>query len=61
MSIINYLKETKAEMKNVVWPTRKQAIYSTLLVIAVSVLIAYYLGLFDFLFSKALSFILSKY
>jgi len=54
MSIINFLKETRAEMKNVTWPTRRQATYSTILVIVISVFIAYYLGLFDFIFSKGL-------
>jgi preprotein translocase subunit SecE len=55
MSIINYFKETKAEMKNVTWPTRRQSTYATILVIVISVLIAYYLGFFDFLFSKGLA------
>lgn len=52
--ITNYLKDTRAEFKNVVWPTRKQTIYFTILVIVISVLLAYYSGLFDFIFSKIL-------
>ena len=51
---IAYLKEVKAELKNVTWPTRHQAIYSTIAVLAISVLVAYYLGLLDYLFSLAL-------
>lgn len=49
-----YLKEVIAESKNVTWPTRKQTMYATIAVLAISVFIAYYLGLFDFLFSRGL-------
>lgn len=59
-AFINYIKEVKGEMKNITWPTRRQAIYATITVLAVSVLIAYYLGLLDFLFTKGLSTLLIK-
>lgn len=49
-----YLKEVIAESKNVTWPTRKQTIYATIAVLAISAFVAYYLGLFDFLFSRGL-------
>ncbi|MEK9182489.1 MAG: preprotein translocase subunit SecE [Patescibacteria group bacterium] len=52
--ITEYLKETKVELKHVIWPKRSQVFYFTLIVIALSVLIAYYLGIFDFIFSKGL-------
>lgn len=58
-SILKYLNETKEEMKNVKWPTRKQAINFTVIVIIVSIIIAYYLGLFDYLFATGLRFIIS--
>ena len=54
MKITEYLKETKGELKHVNWPTRKQTIYYTLIVVALSVLLAYFLGIFDFLFSQGL-------
>ncbi len=56
---IEYLKEVKAEMDNVNWPTRRQAIFFTLAVILVSVLVAYFLGFFDKLFSLGLDKLLS--
>ncbi|MGH2562895.1 MAG: preprotein translocase subunit SecE, partial [Ginsengibacter sp.] len=40
--ITEYFKETKTEMKHVVWPTRRQTFYYTLIVIILSVIIAYY-------------------
>ncbi|MCC6323878.1 preprotein translocase subunit SecE [Candidatus Nomurabacteria bacterium] len=58
--IINYIKETKVEMDNVKWPTRKQTIGFTVAVILVSVLVAYYLGLFDFIFKQGLERLINK-
>ena len=57
--ITEYLKETKAELKHVNWPSRKQTIYYTLIVVALSVVVAYFLGIFDFIFSKGLEKIIS--
>ncbi len=48
--IIDYIKETKGEMKHVSWPTRKQTVAYTLAVIAISIVVSLYLGLFDFIF-----------
>jgi preprotein translocase subunit SecE len=47
-----YLRDTKTELKHVIWPSRQHTIYATILVIALSVLVGYYLGIFDFIFSK---------
>ena len=46
----NYFKEVRAEMKHVTWPTRNQAIVYTVVVIAVSIATAVYLGLLDYVF-----------
>jgi preprotein translocase subunit SecE len=51
---INYLKDTYAELKHVSWPTNKQSVVYTVLVIVISIIVALYIGLFDFVFSKAL-------
>jgi len=58
--IIDYIKEVIEEAKKVTWPTRKQTIFFTVAVLAISVIIAYYLGLLDFLFSKGLKFLLTR-
>jgi preprotein translocase SecE subunit len=55
MGISTYLKETKTELTHVSWPTRKQSILFTVLVIVISVVTAFFLGFFDFLFSRVLS------
>jgi len=58
--ITEYIKEVMAEAKHITWPTRMQTFYFTIAVLAISVFIAYYLGLFDFLFSKGLEQLLLK-
>jgi len=47
---INYIKETRQELKKVNWPTRQQVIQSTLLVIAISLGVAFFLGAFDYIY-----------
>ncbi len=50
----NYIKETRAEFTHVNWPSRSQTIAFTILVVAISAIVAYMLGLFDFIFSQGL-------
>ncbi len=50
-SMFNYFKDVRAEMRHVSWPTRRQAIVYTVVVIAVSLVTAVYLGLLDYFFS----------
>ncbi len=52
--VTEYLKETKGELKHVIWPSKSQTFYYTLIVIALSVIVAYFLGFFDFIFTKGL-------
>ena len=54
MSFIQYIKDTAVEMKHVSWPTQKQTTIFTSLVIALSIITAMYLGIFDYVFSKLL-------
>ena len=58
MSLIDYLKETRGEMKQVSWPTRRTAIAFTVIVILVSIITAFYLGFFDFVFTSGLKTLL---
>jgi preprotein translocase subunit SecE len=57
MGITNYIKDTKSEMVHVNWPSRKDTIQYTILIVAVSVVIAIILGVSDFVFSKLLTLI----
>lgn len=55
MSIFQYIKDTQGELRHVAWPTRMQTTVYTILVAAVSIIVALYLGLFDFIFTSTLS------
>ena len=54
MRLINYLKDTKGELKHVSWPTRSQSIYFAVMVVVISVVTALFLGFFDTLFTYLL-------
>ena len=58
-SITQFVKETRGELKHVSWPTRKQTINATALVIGISLSLALLLALFDWLFSLGLKLIIS--
>jgi len=61
MKIVEYIKDTKGEMKHVTWPTRKQSVNYTLLVIGISVGVAILLAIADYVFSLGLeNIILNK-
>lgn len=53
---VKYFRDSYLEMKNVVWPSRRQVISHTILVIVFSALIAAFLGSLDMIFA----FILEK-
>jgi len=43
-----FLREAKVELKKVKWPTRKELVASTTVVIVLTLLLAFFLGLVDF-------------
>ncbi|MFO8088343.1 MAG: preprotein translocase subunit SecE [Desulfatiglandaceae bacterium] len=45
---IQFVREAKTELKKVKWPTKKELLASTAVVIVLSLLVAFYLGLIDF-------------
>ena len=53
--IVRFFKEVKSEMKKVVWPTRKQVVKSTLVVIASVVIIGIVIWALDYVFGLGLS------
>lgn len=60
MGIFNFLREVKGEMKHVSWPTRKQTVAYTVLVVVVSIVVAAYVGLFDHLFTLGVEKLISQ-
>ena len=58
--IINYIKESRDELKKVVWPSRQETIKYTLLVIGISLATAVFLGAIDFSLNIVLEQVLSR-
>jgi preprotein translocase subunit SecE len=50
--LIQYLKDSKTELKKVVWLSKKQLTNHTLLVIGFSLAVAFFLSIVDFGLSK---------
>jgi preprotein translocase subunit SecE len=59
MNILKYLKETKAELKEVKFPSNTQTISYTIAVILISVIVALALGGVDFGLREGLTKLLS--
>ena len=55
--VIQYFKESYAELKKVVWPSRDSVISSTKVVIVSTVIIALVLGFVDFILLRGLDLI----
>jgi len=58
--IIQFFLEAKAEMLKVNWPTKKQTVNYTMLVVAVSIVVAGFLGGLDWIFSYILKTFIIK-
>jgi preprotein translocase subunit SecE len=50
--IVRFLRETRSELKKVVWPTRREALNMTAIVLGVMLLMAAGLGVVDWLFTE---------
>ena len=59
--IKQWCKETKAELKKVQWPTRKQTINNTLIVIACVVVVGVFIALFDFVAGEAIGLLIGAF
>ena len=59
-TITNYVRESIAELKKVTWPSKKQTTNYTLLVIGISLAVATFIGLADFLLSLGVEKIITK-
>jgi preprotein translocase SecE subunit len=59
-AFIQYLRDVRAELTHVSWPSRAQAIGYTGLVIAIVIIVALLLGASDFIFTLGLEKFLNK-
>ena len=56
--IRNYLADVWAELKKVSWVKRRELFTTTLVVIVFSTILAAFIGVFDFIFSRLLNLVL---
>ncbi|HRY38137.1 MAG TPA: preprotein translocase subunit SecE, partial [Smithellaceae bacterium] len=55
---LQFVSQAKAELKKVTWPTRKQTLASTGVVMVIVAIMALYLGIIDLILAKVVKFIL---
>ncbi|MCX6740752.1 MAG: preprotein translocase subunit SecE [Candidatus Parcubacteria bacterium] len=58
--ISSYLKDSIVELKKVTWPTKKQTTEYTILVIGISLGVAAFIGIADFLLALGVEKIITK-
>lgn len=56
--VLDFIRESRAELRKVAWPTKKQVWYSTLVVVFLTTIVGTYLGLVDLLLTAVFSRIL---
>lgn len=54
----DYIKNSIKELKKVSWPTKEQTIKNTFLVVGISLGVAAFLGLVDFLLTQVLQIVI---
>jgi len=52
--ILDFLKDVRIELKRVTWPTKQQTTKLTFIVIIITLALAAFLGLLDFIFVQIL-------
>ena len=57
--IKNFFAESRQELRHVNWPTRTEAVRLTSIVIGLSLGLALFLGLFDFLFTNIIKMLIA--
>jgi len=56
-AIVRYFRETSGELKKVNWPTRREAINLTMIVLAVTFAMSIVMGFLDLVFSRMFALI----
>lgn len=57
MPVPTFTKDIVEELKKVTWPSRKETIRLTLIVIGISLIIGLYIGIIDILLTKLLELV----
>ncbi len=57
--LVQYVRETRAELRKVVWPTREEAINLTAIVVGTLVAMSIFLGAVDYFFQVLFRFLIA--
>jgi len=55
---LKFLKQVRSELKKVIWPTKKEVIKLTGVVILISFIVGVYIGVLDYIFAKLMETII---
>ena len=58
--IVQFLKEVRFELKRVTWPSRKETLAGTMVVVIIVLIAASFLGIVDFGLSEVIKTVLSR-
>lgn len=58
--LFSFFSEVKVELSKVTWPTRKEVVNYLSLVIAISAIVAIFVGGVDFSLTKGMEYLLSR-
>ncbi len=58
MKISTFIQEARQEAKHISWPRKKTTTLFTVGVVVISIVIGYYIGFFDFIFTSILGLII---
>ena len=59
LSIISFFRDVRSELRKVVWPTRRETLNLTAVVLTLSAVVGAFLGVVDFVFQELFRFLLS--
>lgn len=59
-SVVTFFSEVRSELSKVTWPKKNEVVKLTSIVFLVSVVVGFYVGGFDYLFTTVLTKILTK-
>jgi len=58
--IMQYFRETRAELRKVVWPTRDEAINLTVVVVVTIIAMSAFFGVIDYILTALFRFLLAR-
>jgi preprotein translocase subunit SecE len=58
--VMQYFRETRAELRKVVWPTRDEAINLTVVVVVTIIAMSAFFGVIDYILTALFRFLLAR-